>query len=90
MTTFNTVLDEPYVAPQIDLELDRFCLQLAIEGASPYLSYANKIEFLMLTFKNKRSDFPKSVRLLLRLELTVLIEKIQKIRGRLQKNFVNS
>ncbi len=87
MTTFNTVLDEPYVAPQIDLELDRFCLQLAIEGASPHLSYANKIEFLMLTFKNKRSDFPKAVRLLLRLELTALIEKI---RGRLQKNFAHS
>ena len=87
MTTFDTVLDETYVAPQIDLELDRFCLQLAIEGASPHLSYANKIEFLMLTFRTKRTDFPKAVRLLLRIELTALLENV---RGRLQKNFAHS
>lgn len=87
MTTFDTVLDETYVAPQIDLELDRFCLQLAIEGANPHLSYAHKIEFLMLTYRTKRADFPKAVRLLLRIELTALLEIV---RGRLQKNFAHS
>lgn len=87
MTTFDTAVDETYAAPQIDLELDRFCLQLAIEGASPHLSLANKIEFLMLTFKNKRSDLPKAIRLLIRLELTKLIESVHEL---LHKNFAHS
>jgi hypothetical protein len=87
MTTIHTILDDTVVAPRIDLELDRFCLQLTIEGASPHLSYANKIEFLILTFKSKRTDFPKAVRLLLRLEVSALLGNV---RGRLQKNVVNS
>lgn len=86
MTTFNTMTDETYVAPQIDQELDRFCLQVAIEGGSPQLTFFNKLEFLFLTLRNKPMELPSAFHLVFSVEFSRVIENV---RGRLGLNFVH-
>ncbi|MBC7751749.1 MAG: hypothetical protein H7Z73_08525 [Candidatus Saccharibacteria bacterium] len=86
MTTFNTMTDETYVAPQIDQELDRFCLQVAIECGSPQLTFFNKLEFLFLTFRNKPMELPSAFHLVFSVEFSRVIESV---RGRLGLKFVH-
>ncbi|HEY4712869.1 MAG TPA: hypothetical protein VIH30_01295 [Aquirhabdus sp.] len=86
MTNLEQMIDETYVAPQIDQELDRFCLQIAIEGGSPQLTFSNKLEFLFLTFRNKPMELPNAFRLVFSVELSRVIKSV---RGRLALNFAH-
>mgnify|MGYP001594749008 CR=1 FL=1 len=86
MTNLEHMIDEAYVAPQIDQELDRFCLQVAIEGGNPHLTFFNKLEFLLLTLRSKPMELPRAFRLVFSVELSKIIETI---RGRLSLTFAH-
>ena len=84
MIHLESSIDELYVAPQIDQELDRFCLQVAIEGGSPQLTFLNKLEFLFLTLRNKPMELPRAFRLVFSVELSRVIGSV---RGHLPMSF---
>ena len=86
MTNLEPVIDEIDVVPQIDQELDRFCLQVAIEGGNSQLTFFNKLEFLLLTLRSKPLELPKAFRLVFSVELGKMIETV---RGRLSLNFIH-
>lgn len=86
MTNLEPMIDEAYVTPPIDQELDRFCLQIAIEGGNPQLTLSNKLEFLFLTFRNKPMELPKAFRLVFSVELSRVIKSV---RGRLALNLAH-
>ncbi len=86
MTNLEPMIDETYVAPQIDQELDRFCLQVAIEGGNPQLTFFNKLEFLLLTLRSKPLELPRAFRLVFSVELSKIIETV---RGRLSLTFAH-
>ncbi len=74
MTNLESMREEMSIAPQIDQELDRFCLQIAIEGENPQLRFSNKLEFLLLTLKNKPMELPRAFHVVFRIEFSRIVK----------------